>query len=109
MQQCKREATKKVRGLVLENTYKPDHQRKTGRFVKYGNNREVKGNKVLDKTGKSDSDNKYSFRNTECTENSIQSDLTAQKLQITLSHLIRDILSMVVWFGMLFFLLGTLT
>jgi len=101
MQQCKRGATKKVRGLVLENTYKPDHQRKTGRFVKYGNNREVKGNKVLDKTGKSESYNKYSIRNTENTENSVQTGKTVQ--------IIVDTLTIVVWFGMLFFLIGALT
>lgn len=86
---------------MLENTYKPDHQRKTGRFVKYGNNREVKGNKVLDKTGKSDSDNKYSIRNTENTENSVQTGKTVQ--------IILDTLTIVVWFGMLFFLIGALT
>ena len=86
---------------MLENTYKPDHQRKTGRFVKYGNNREVKGNKVLDKTGKSDSDNKYYITNTENTESSVQ---TVKIVQIIL-----DTLTIVVWFGMLFFLLGALT
>ena len=86
---------------MLENTYKPDHQRKTGRFVKYGNNREVKGNKVLDKTGNSKTDNKYSIRNTENTENSVQ---TVQIVQIILYTL-----TLVVWFGMLFFLLGALT
>ena len=86
---------------MLENTYKPDHQRKTGRFVKYGNNREVKGNKVLDKTGNSKTDNKYSIRNTENTENSVQTGKTVQ--------IILDTLTLVVWFGMLFFLIGALT
>lgn len=85
----------------MENTYKPDHQRKTGRFVKYGNNREVKGNKVLSKTGNSKAYNKYSIRNTENTENSVQTGKTVQ--------IILDTLTIVVWFGMLFFLIGALT
>lgn len=86
---------------MLENTHKPDHQRKTGRFVKYGNNREVKGSKVLQETGNSKARNKYSIRNTENTENSVQ---TVKIVQIIL-----DTLTIVVWFGMLFFLLGALT
>lgn len=65
------------------------------------NNREVKGNKVLEATGKSDTYNKYSIRNTEHTENSVQTELTEQ--------IILDTLTIVVWFGMLFFLLGALT
>lgn len=56
---------------------------------------------MLSKTGKSDSDNKYYITNTENTENSVQ---TVKIVQIILYTL-----TLVVWFGMLFFLLGALT
>ena len=56
---------------------------------------------MLHKKRKSDSDNKYSIRNTENTENSVQTGKTVQ--------IILDTLTIVVWFGMLFFLIGALT
>ena len=56
---------------------------------------------MLDKTGNSKTDNKYSIRNTENTENSVQTGKTVQ--------IILDTLTLVVWFGMLFFLIGALT
>lgn len=56
---------------------------------------------MLHKKRKSDSYNKYSLRNTENTENSVQTVKTVQ--------IILDTLTIVVWFGMLFFLLGALT
>ena len=56
---------------------------------------------MLDKTGNSKACNKYYIRNTENTENSVQ---TVQIVQIILYTL-----TLVVWFGMLFFLLGALT
>ena len=56
---------------------------------------------MLEETGNSKARNKYSIRNTENTENSVQTGKTVQ--------IILDTLTLVVWCGMLFFLLGALT
>ena len=56
---------------------------------------------MLDKTGNSKARNKYYLKNTENTKNSVQTGKTVQ--------IILDTLTLVVWCGMLFFLLGALT